>query len=241
MAGVPTLFRSVVKDGFGNLKHDSGFRPNLRTNAGADQQSLAMGGSAGFTGISTTAPSATTYTLDGQAGTLNQFRGQWIVAYGASGTLVAAARILSNTAATPAVLTVEAWIKGDGTAATTPVAGTWHILPGGLSAPFLALSSTVQSGNVADVTLAGEFTVAGGTGLDRKLGTWAHTTAATSYTLNKLFTAAGAGGTVNSEAVFATALQASPSGQGIMFESAEPTPPAMIAGDTLNQTVTVNF
>lgn len=236
----PSLFSSVVRDGVtGKVRHRALYRPNERTNAGINQQANQMGQGPGATGTGMTAITATSASLTGLAGTLNQYAGMWLVAYGASGTLTAIARILSNTAATPTVVTIDAWQDGAGTTVTTPVTGTWHILEGGHPLNYLALSSTVFATDVTVTTLAGEFSVAGGTGLDRKKGTFAHTLNATSYTLNKLFTAAGAGGTVNQEGVFgaATALI----GGIIGFRSAEPTPPALLAGDTLNQTVTVNF
>lgn len=236
----PSLFSTIIRDGLtGKVKSAAMYRTNERTNAGINIQANQMGQGPGITGSGMTSITGTTASLTGSTATLNQYAGCWLVTYGASGTLVAVGRILSNTAATPTVVTIDNWQDGAGGAVSNPVTGTWHILEGGYPLNYLALSSTVFSTDVTVTTLAGEFSVAGGTGLDRKKGTFAHTLNATLYTLNKLFTAAGAGGTVNQEGVFGAALATV--GGIIGFRSGEPTPPALLSGDTLNQTVTINF
>lgn len=73
-------------------------------------------------------------------------------------------------------------------------------------------------------------------GFTRALAVFAHTAAATTYTLVNTFTASGTR-TINKEAVFGAATLTA---GGVMpFESAEPNPPTLVSGDTLAQTVTI--
>ena len=242
-------FSKTILDGEGRQKHCSGYRHNLTTDTASgytnrrDWQAKAMGGGLGaFFGATAqgtaTASSATTLTNSGAAfPTTNQGLQGYIVAVGANaagtGSTVFGV-VVSNTAT---VLTVDQWYNpATGAAGTTPNAtGQYQILPGQMPAMFLAVTSDATAPSAADTTLASEATT---NGFTRKLAVWAHTAAATTYTLQVTYTATGSL-TVNKEAVFGAC---NTTGGGVMpFESAEPTPPALISGDTLQQTVTITI
>jgi hypothetical protein len=217
-----------------------GYRHNLTTDTATgytnrrDWQSKAMGGGvsaggavASMTGAATST-TATSLTNTGAAfPTAGQGLAGMIVAVGpnssGAGSTVFGV-ILSNSGT---VLTVDQWYSaGTLAAGTTPNGtGTYQVLPGQMPACFLALSSDAGAPSSADTTLTSELTT---NGFARALGTFAHTAAAATYTLQKT--------TVNKEAVFSSLVLNS----GAMpFESAEPSPPTLVSGDTLTQTVTV--
>jgi hypothetical protein len=144
--------------------------------------------------------------------------------------------IVSNTAT---VLTVDQWYNPastTGAAGSTPNAtGNYQILPGQNPAPWLAVTQNATAPSSADTTLTAELTTADWA---RSVGTYAHTAAATTYTLVHLWTSTTTV-TINKEAVFGAC---NTTGGGVMpFESAEPSPPTLVSGDTLNQTVTVTI
>jgi hypothetical protein len=144
--------------------------------------------------------------------------------------------IVSNTAT---ALTVDQWYdatSSTGAAGTTPNAtGAYLIAPGQNPASWLALTSDATSPTTADTTLASEATT---NGFARAVGTFSHTAAASTYALTKTFTATGSL-TVNTEAVFGAC---NTTAGGVMpFKSAEPTPPALLSGDTLAQTCTITI
>lgn len=243
-------FMTEVRDSEGRLKHRGPWRHNLTTDTASgytnrrDWEAKALGGGlgaffgAGATGNATSAPTATTFTNSGGAfPTTNQGLAGMIVAAGpnASGAgAVVFGVIVSNTAT---VLTVDQWYNpATGAAGTTPNAtASYQILPGQFPAMFLALTSDAGAPAASDTTLASEATT---NGFARAIGTWAHTAAASTYTLQKVFNATGSL-TVNKEAVFGAA---NTTGGGVMpFESAEPSPPVLISGDQLTQTVTITI
>lgn len=223
------------------------WRKNLTTDTASgytnrrDWQAKAMGGGlapvATMTGTAT-ASSATSLTNSGASFPISSqgLAGQ-IVAVGpnSSGTgATVFGVIVSNTGT---VLTVDQWYSaGTWAAGSTPNAtGQYQVLPGQMPAFYLAVTSDAGSPTSADTTLASEATT---NGFARAIGTWAHTAAATTYTLQKVFTATGSL-TVNKEAVFGAA---NTTAGGVMpFESAEPSPPSLISGDTLTQTVTITI
>jgi hypothetical protein len=241
--GCSSLWSAVMRDRDGRLKFRSVDRPNLRTNIGNDWQAAAMEGHAnkGESGIAT-ATSATSLTKSGATfpttGSPAGYAGHMIAAGpNASGTgATVYAVVISNTGT---VITVDRWVDAGSpfAAGTTPNATcNFQVLPGMAPAWFLALSSTVQSGGATDTTLAGELTSNGFTRTNYT--TLTHTTAASAYSLANTFTASGSA-TINSEALFNAS---STTAGGVMpFENAMPTPPAMISGDTLAETVTVNY
>lgn len=144
--------------------------------------------------------------------------------------------IVSNTGT---VLTVDQWYdptSTSGAAGTTPN-GTcsYVILPGQNPASWLAVTQNAVAPSASDTTLTAELTSADWA---RSVGTFSHTAAATTYTLNHLFTSASTV-TINKEAVFGAC---NTTAGGVMpFESAEPSPPTLVSGDTLSQTVTVTI
>ncbi len=161
--------------------------------------------------------------------------GQYVVAATAGGALVYGV-IVSNTAT---VLTVDQWYNvtsTSGASGTTPSAtGQYVIMPGQAAASWMAVTSDATSPTTADTTLTSEATT---NGFARAVGTYSHTAAATTYALVHLWTATGSL-TVNKEAQFGAC---NPTGGGVMpFESAEPTPPSLLSGDTLQNTVTITI
>lgn len=188
---------------------EAGVPVALRTNIGIDALStnllnLQLGGpgvSSGgsYSGTATTAPTATTFTTDGVNIPANAVVGQMIV------TTSGAIRfgiVQSNTSAANSVLTIDRWYDATSlpadpgvSAATTPTAGAWMLVPGGAPAAYLALANnaTAVAPAATDTALTGEITTASG-GLIRKLATYAHTAAsggAGTTTLTKTWTANG--------------------------------------------------
>lgn len=219
----------------------SPWRHNLTTDTAVgytnrrDWQAKAMGLGPSFafataTGTST-AIGATSITNSGAAFTTagQGLAGQLVVTGGAYGVIV------SNTAT---VLTIDQWYNPastSGASVATPATGTYVILPGQGPAPWLALTSDATAPTSADTVLTSELTT---NGFTRGVGTYAHTAAATTYTLQRLFTATGTS-TINKEAVFGAA---NTTAGGVMpFESAETSPPTLVSGDTLTQTVTITI
>ncbi len=249
-ASVESHFRTEVRDINGKLKYRAD-RHNLTTDTASgytnrrDWQSKAMGGGLGaFFGAtavgSATATSGTSLTNSGASfPTTNQGLAGYIVAAGprgtsSSGEVMVFGVIVSNTGT---ALTIDQWYNpATGAAGTTPNATcTYCIIPGQFPAMFLAVTTDSASASSADTTLASELTT---NGFTRALATWAHTAAATTYTLQHTWTASGTD-TINKEAVFGAV---NTTGGGVMpFESAEPNPPTLVSGDTLQNTVTVTI
>lgn len=141
--------------------------------------------------------------------------------------------ILSNTST---VLTVDQWTSftsTTGAAGATPNAtATYGIVQGQNPASWMAVTASAFSPATSDTTLAGELT---SNGFSRAVGTWSHTAAASTYQLVHLWTATGTE-TINNEAQFGA------QNGGVMpFESAEPSPPTLVSGDTLQNTVTITI
>lgn len=144
--------------------------------------------------------------------------------------------IVSNTAT---VLTVDQWYdptSTTGAVQTLPsTTASYCIVPGQGSASWMAVTANATAPTSADTVLTSEIVTSD---FIRAVGTYAHTAAATTYTLVHLFTSTSTV-TINKEAVFGAANVA---GGGVMpFESAEPSPPALVSGDTLTQTVTITI
>lgn len=207
-----------------------------------DHQSKAMGmgpsfafatavGNATSIGATTLTNTGASFTTAGQA-----LAGQIVVAgpnSSGTGSKVYGV-IVSNTST---ALTVDQWYdpaSTSGAAGTTPN-GTcsYVIVPGQNPASWLALTQDSGGPTTADTTLTSELAA---NGFTRAVGTYAHTAAATTYTLTHLFTASGTD-TINKMAVFGAC---NTTGGGVMpFESAMPNPPTLVSGDTLNVTETV--
>lgn len=251
-AQVFSHFLTEIRDKNGKLKWSHkrpGWRHNLTTDTASgytnrrDFQSKAMGGGlppvASMTG-NLTSITATSATNTGAAfPTAGQGLAGCIVVVGpratsSSSDAISFGVIVSNSGT---VLTIDKWYSGGtwGTGTTPNGTGAYTVLPGAMPAMFLALTSDAGAPSSADTTLASELTT---NGFTRALATWAHTAAATTYTQQVLFTATGTA-TINKEAVFGAA---NTTGGGVMpFESAEPSPPTLISGDTLTQTVTITI
>lgn len=251
-ATVFSHFHTEIRDKNGKLKwchSQRGHRHNLTTDTATgytnrrDWQSKAMGG--GLAPVATMTGSATSTTATSLTNTGATFP---TAGQGLSGMIVVAGPRASSSAADPivfgvivsntgTVLTVDKWYSGGtwGTGTTPNGTCTYTVLPGQMPAMFLAVTSDAGAPSAADTTLASEATT---NGFARALATWAHTAAATTYTLQVVFTASGTL-TVNKGAVFGAATATA---GGVMpFESAEPSPPTLVSGDTLTQTVTVTI
>lgn len=202
-----------------------------RTNVGVNKQSDQLGGGGlGATG-SATSPTATGFTCTGltsgaHVGKLVTLGGVWGV-------------ITANTAT---AVTVDQWYTpGTAAAAATPSAGTFVILPGQAPAMFMALTYDVNTALVTDTTLASETTTAG-SGMLRKLATYAHTTNATSYTMAATFTYTstdnGTSHAFQKMGMFDTAV---PGSAGIMqFETNFTAATLTATGDAVTTTQTVS-
>lgn len=216
------------------------FHPNLRTNDGIDWQSAMGGGpseaSAQLTGTatSTTATSLTntgaSFPVTGGYGntSTSPLAGKIVCAGSAYGVIV------SNTAT---VLTIDKWYNPaspGGAAASTPSGtSTYFIITALVPTWWMALTADSTAPAATDHALASEITT---NGFARALGGWSHTNGTNTVTLNNLFTCSGGSTTINKEGV----LNAS-SGGILTFESAEPSPPTLISGDTLSQSVVLTY
>jgi hypothetical protein len=175
---------------------------------------------------------ATTVTLptSGAPGGTGVWNGSIIIMGGVYGV------ILSNTNASPPVLTIDRWntpgAPGGG-AAGTPAAGVYVIVAGAAPIQWLALTADAVAPAIGDTTLASELTT---NGFARAFGTYSHTLSTAAFALAKTFTCTGGSTTINKEAAFL-----GQNGSFMPFESAEPSPPTLISADTLAQTVTVNY
>lgn len=243
-------FHTEIRDANGKLKWaNEMYRHNLTTDTATgytnrrDWQSKAMGG--GLPPVATMTGNATSVTATSLTNTGASFptAGQGLAgmivvagprATSSSGDAISFGVIVSNTGT---ALTIDRWYSGGTWGLGTTPNGTcsYTVLPGQMPAMFLAVTSDAVAPSASDTTLASEATT---NGFARALATWAHTAAATTYTLQVVFTASGTL-TVNKEAVFGAA---NTTAGGVMpFESAEPSPPTLVSGDTLTQTVTITI
>lgn len=206
-----------------------------------DWQAKAMGegASSAFATITGTATggTATSLTNSGAAfPTAGQgLAGRWVTAVTAGGSIVYG-MIQSNTST---ALTVDQWYdptSTSGASGTAPSAtGKYTILPGQAPAAWIGLTADATAPTSADTTLAAELTT---NGFTRAVGTYAHTAAASTYTLTKTFTATGTS-TINNQALFSGAT--STSGGAMPFKAAVTSPPTLISGDTLTITATITI
>jgi hypothetical protein len=152
-------------------------------------------------------------------------------------------RILSNTGT---ALTVDQWYdptSTTGAAGTTPNGtASYVVVPGQAPAEWMCLSASTFTPATSDQSLGTQGAELTTNGFSRAVGTYAHTAAASTYTLIHTWTATGTS-TINNEGISggATYSAASPFGGVFPFESAEPSPPTLVSGDTLQNTVTVTL
>jgi hypothetical protein len=169
----------------------------LFTNVGRTLFANAMGG--GLVGLVGTGTSATSTTLtSGSVATVtaNYFAGMRIYVY--NGTNIVWGNIISHTAGTTPVYTVDRWYLEGGTswtttAATTPASGYYYVISGSaISNWFVGLTATTTAAAAGDTSLTGEITTASG-GLVRKIAPFAITVATTpvTFTLTPVYTANG--------------------------------------------------
>lgn len=237
-----SLFANKIRDRHGNLKRDFEYHRNLRTNTGIDWQACAMGDyqTIAGTATSTTATTIVDSTGLGAIGTFNSTTtpggivGHLVVALVDVNTIRYGVIVstVNNTA------TIDKWYdpaSPGGAAGSTP-SGTskYAVLPGGAPHWFLALTADATAPAAGDTTLTSELTT---NGFIRALATSrAHSAGVNTYTVVKTFTCSGGSTTINKEAVFNAVL-----GGYMPFESAEPSPPTLVSGDTIAQTITVTI
>jgi hypothetical protein len=189
----------------------------LKTNLGNDQQSKQMGGDLYPVVGTSSAITATTLTTNQNYG----------------GTANVLAGILSHTSGANSVLTVDKWYdpaNPGGAALATPSTGAYVILPGGAPISWMGITTDATAPAATDTSLASELALSG---LTRALCTYAHTTAAASYTESKQFTNPDTTArTINKAGMFYSA-----NGSTLSFESAVPSPP-VLASATDSTTIT---
>jgi hypothetical protein len=232
------IFGTVVRDGRGRLKYRSR-RHNLRTTSGGDWQAPLMAAGAANatydtgTAAATTATTVTLPTSGAPGGT-----GVW------NGRIISLANrwgvVLSNTNVSPPVITIDGWHDplNPSSIASTPAAGVYNILPGQAPIMYLALTADAGAPAAGDTTLTAELAANGFT--RSYFTTYAHTGGTAAVSVAKTFTCTGGSTTINKEGVFIAANGAA-GGDVMAFESAEPSPPTLISGDTLAQTVAINY
>lgn len=207
----------------------------MRVNGGADMQADELGGGTlGATGAATS-PTTTGFTTSGLSSGAHVGK---LVVLGAVWGVV-----ISNT--TTAVV-IDQWYTpglGSTTAAATPSAGTFVILPGRAPAIFMAITTDATAASATDTSLTSEI-VAASSGCLRKLATYAHTTSATSYTMTTTYTYTSTDSSFGSRSIakmgmFNTVVGAS----GIMqFETLLSAAATLTAtGDALTVTQTVTM
>lgn len=204
-------------------------------------KAMGMGPSFAFASAQGTATGASATTLTNSGATFptagQGLAGCIVAAVAATSGLLVYAVIVSNTGT---VLTVDQWYDPTSTSAAVSAniasaTAKYVILPGQNPAAWLALTQDSGAPAATDTTLASELAASG---FSRAVGTYSHTAAASTYTLSHLFTASGTA-TINKEAVFGAC---NTTAGGVMpFESAEPSPPTLVSGDTLTQTVTITI
>lgn len=166
-------------------------------NIGRDAVARAMGDSTGFTGTTTSGPTATTATDTGATFPVSSggppenggLVGHMIVMATAYGNIV------KNTGT---VITVDHWhtFGAPATVATTPSSGAYFITPGGSGEFWMGLSVATRAFNAADAFLTNDGTTISelwfsGGGLNRALASFSHTNGNATYSLAKTYTANG--------------------------------------------------
>lgn len=213
---------------------DLGTSHNLRTTAGLDWESHLLGGQLGsLAGSPATASSATALTSTGTTLTASALVGKRV--YADNGT---AAPVSGNIGAnTTSVITVDSWVNADDTLGTTPAATAAYGVASGMGpARYIGLTTDTVAPAAGDTVLTSEITTGG---LARALGTYAHTGAATSYTLSKTFSATAAFTAVHKAGLFTASTLAA---AGILaFESVLNADATLASGDSLALTWTVNI
>jgi hypothetical protein len=194
-AGIPDDVEDTHHTVFGPPGVKPGDNPDVTANItqnGRDILARASGGGQVGTTGQATGSGSTSLTDSGASWTTNQWAGCRVFA-SVTATQMVFANVISNTGT---ALTVDRWYTvatPGGAAGSTPSStGTYVIMDGNGPAWFVALtanSSSPASPSTA-TSLTGEITTASG-GLVRKIGVYAHTASAATWTLTPVFTANG--------------------------------------------------
>lgn len=110
--------------------------------------------------------------------------------------------------------------------------------PGANGANYIAMTANATAPAVGDTVLTGEFVAASG-GLNRVIGTYAHTAGTATTTITKTFTANandGASNTINKAGLFNLV-----SGGVLVLETVMPNPPTLVAADSIAVTWTQTY
>ena len=247
-----SCFKTDILAGKSKRTRKGVWRHNLTTTTAAgytnayDWLAKAMGQGPSFafataTGAAT-ASSATSLTNSGATfPTAGQGLAGSVVVCWISTAVMVYGVITGNTAT---VLTVDQWYSATsttGAAGTTPAStAPYIIMPGQNPAAWMCLSASVFTPATTDVSLNTQGAELTTNGFSRAVGTYAHTAAASTYTLVHLWTATGTS-TINNEGISGAATIVSTNGGVFPFESAEPSPPTLVSGDTLQNTVTITI
>lgn len=226
-----------------------------KVNNGIDAIARSLGNMVGasyMTGTSSTAPTATTFTMDGATGVsassgtpaTGGLVGYIVVRAGVFGV------VLSNTTT---VLTIDYWhdpTNPGGAAASTPTAGQWVLIPAQGAFAWAALSSATRGIVAADAfltndgtTISEQWSAAGN--IKRKLATYAHTNGTNTYTLTVSWTTNAsdpATFAANRVGWFQHGVTAAPttSTSGIMLAEQDITSPPTLTNNGTDQ-ITVTF
>lgn len=237
--GWTSVWQGIIRGEDGKIKQRLEPHLNLRTNAGANWQARVMeGDSAAMLNGTATATSATTLTTSGLvSGALVDH----IIAVGPNSSGVGSVGYGICTTNSTTVITVDKWYvpaTPAGSALATPNATcSWQALPGSAPLVYMAVTSDSGSPNITDTTLASELTT---NGFARAYyTTLAHTSNSGTFSIAVTYTASGTE-TINKEGVFTAAYNAT-NGGTMAFESAEPSPPTLVSGDTLSNNCSISF
>lgn len=191
-----------------------------RMNLGADKQAQEIGGGTyGATG-SATSPTGTGFTCSGLVASAHIGH---LVQLGAAWGVITANGTTS--------VTVDQWYTpGTYAPASTPSAGVFVIMPAAAPAVFMGIAATGgHTPVVTDTSLLNEIATVG-SGVLRKLATYAHTTSAASFTWSATFTYTSTdNGTVRVEDTIA------------MFDTLTPVSGIMQFQSTMNATATLSI
>jgi hypothetical protein len=219
---------------------DLGSSCNLLTNTGRDLWAAAFGQAANVSGANSSASSATSLTTSGL--TADQFKG-WRVFVPVTG--VTTPPVYGNVGKnTTTVITVDQWWNAADATGTTPAAASaWMATPTCLPR-FMGLTTDSAAAVATDTVLATEILSGAGTGCGRARATYAHTAATATYTMQVIFTVAGAGHTaIHKMGLFSSNMIGGVAADsGIMvFETVLNLDATVGAADTLTVTDTITL
>lgn len=209
---------------------DLGVSRNLLTNAGRDLACDAMGAVGVNNGANVaTATSSTSLTDTGESWTTDRYKGWTVIAEESTNTPVYG-NVGSNTST---VLTIDAWRNADDSSGTTPGSTANYAIYPTFRPRYIGLTSDASAANASNTTLTSEITA---NGLARAVGTYAHTTGTSTYTLTKAFSVTGTQSGIHRAGAFTAS---NTTAGGVMcFETVLNADASVINGDTLTVTWT---